>query len=253
MKIHLVSDIHLEFTGGQYDYTPPDCDVVICAGDIQPGVAGVMWAASNYGAPNGQDVIYVAGNHEFYGKRRLWRHYEKMEAKANDLRVKFLQNKTIVIDNVRFVCCTLWTDFNLCGDQPLAMIRAQGAMNDYRMICYDINRLITPRIILNEHEKSFEFLQDELSKDFDGPTVVVTHHAPSELSCAEKYRGDPLNCAYASRLDKFIEIMQPTLWVHGHVHEAKDYMIGNTRVVINPRGYVGHEQTGFDSGLILEV
>lgn len=253
MRLHVLSDIHLEFTGGKYDYEPPECDVVICAGDISPGVRGIMWAAETYGSAMGQDVIYCSGNHEFYGKRRIWRHYEKMQAKANDLRVHFLQNSTVVIDEVRFIGCTLWTDFNLQGDQPLAMIRAHGSMNDYKMICYDINRMITPRIILNEYEKSFKFLQEELEKDFDGPTVVVTHHAPSELSCAEKYKTDPMNSAYASRLDKFIEIMQPTLWVHGHVHEAKDYMIGNTRVVINPRGYVGFENTGFDPGLIIEV
>jgi len=251
MRIHLISDVHNEF--GELTYTPPECDVVICAGDIHPGVAGVMWAAETYGSAMGQDVIYVAGNHEFYGKRVLHRHYEKMEAKADDLSVHFLQNQVVVIDGVRFIGCTLWTDFNLNGDQPLAMLQAQGSMNDYRLICHAINKVITPYTILNEHQISFMFLQDELSKDFDGPTVVITHHAPSELSCLPRYRGNSLNGAYASRLDKFIEIMQPTLWVHGHIHDAKDYMIGNTRVVVNPRGYVGCEETGFNPELILEV
>ena len=250
MLIHPVSDIHLEFSKGKFKYPVPQCDVVICAGDISPGVAGIMWAAETFDVP----IIYVAGNHEFYGKRFLAKHYEKMNNKAQELGVHFLQNSTCVIDGVRFVGCTLWTDFNLMGNQPLAMIQAQQTMNDYKQIHRDIKQPITAQDIWVEYTVSFNFLQDELAKPHDGPTVVVTHHAPSERSCEPKFSGHPHNSSYASNLDKFIEITQPALWVHGHVHDAQDYVIGQTQVIANPRGYASHdEQTGFDSNLIIQV
>lgn len=250
MKIHPVSDVHNEFS--KFKYNVPECDVVICAGDIHPGVAGIVWAAETYGSLNGQPVIYVAGNHEFYGKRALHKHYEKMREKADNLDVHFLQNKSVIIDGVKFIGCTLWTDFNLYGNQVLAMIKAQRDMNDYQQICSYQNKLITPEQILVEHQESFMFLQDELNKDFDGPTVIVTHHGPSEQSCAVKYSGHPLNPCYASRLDSFVDIVQPTLWVHGHVHSRTKYSIGETQVIVNPRGYPG-EKTGFNPNLVLDV
>ena len=251
MKIHPVSDVHNEF--GVLKYNPPECDVVVCAGDIHPGVAGVIWAGETYGSLAGQPVIYVAGNHEFYGKRRLNRHYEKMQEKADSLGVHFLQNKTVVIGGVRFIGCTLWTDFDLFGDQPLAMIRAHNRMNDYRQILWDIGVPLTPHHILREFKTSFDFLQDELAKPFSGKTVVITHHAPCEQSCPPQYKGHGLNPCYASKLERFVEITKPNLWVHGHCHDATNYTVGNTNVVLNPRGYVGHEQTGFDDQLIIEI
>jgi Icc-related predicted phosphoesterase len=74
------------------------------------------------------------------------------------------------------------------------------------------------------------------------------------MSCLPTYRGNPNNPGYASHLDRFIEVMQPELWVHGHIHDFKDYEIGNTRIVANPRGYHSEgQQTGFNPNLIIEV
>lgn len=249
MRLHIVSDVHNEF--GVLKYAPPEHDIAICAGDICTGVAGIMWAGRTY---DPSKTLYVAGNHEFYGKRRLHRHYEKMREKAKEFGVQFLQNDVVVIDGVRFIGCTLWTDFNLHGNQPLAMIQAKQDMNDYRLICIDINKLIQPANVLHEFETSFKFLEETLDIPFDGPTVVITHHAPSEQSCIGRFRGSPANPFYASNLERFILEKQPELWVHGHTHSRADYMIDKTRVVVNPRGYadVG-EQTGFDNQLIVEV
>lgn len=254
MKIHLLNDLHLEFSGGKFaGYVPPaDADVVVLAGDIHPGVLGLMWAAETFDVP----VICLAGNHEFYGKRRLFKHYDKMHKKAAELGIHFLQNESIVIDGVRFLVATLWTDFNLIGNQPLAMVMAQTTMNDYKLILQnDRNSAkLLPATVLHEHNVSMEFLTEELNKDFDGPTVVATHHAPSEQSCLPDFRGDPNNFCYASNLERFVDTFDIALWVHGHVHGSVDYMIGDTRVACNPRGYVGHaENVNFDPNLLLEV
>lgn len=258
MKIHLVSDIHLEFCpGGKLSYEAPEgTDVVIVAGDTNPGVKGLMWAAETFGSANGMPVIYLAGNHEFYGGRRFNKHYAKMREKATDLRILFLQNDTVVIDGVRFLGTTLWTNFKLNGDQPLAMLKAAKAMNDYIYIRQGTSKeaKLTPQTVLGEHELAMEFLTKELSEEHDGTTVVVTHHAPSEESCYPEFARDASNVYYASSLENFVLEHSPELWVHGHIHQSKDYMIGDTRVAANPRGYDdGFVNANFDPNLLLEV
>ena len=258
MKIHPLSDLHLEWSSSKFEaatVAPEGTDVVVLAGDIHPGVYGMLWAAKTF---KNLPIVYVAGNHEFYGHRRIERHYEKMAAKAEELGIHFLQNETVVIDSVRFVGGTLWTDFNLRGDQPIAMVQAAmpGGMNDYKQISQGKwkNTKLRPQTVLNEHEKTMEFLMDELGTDHDGPTVVVTHHAPSERSCFPGYRGDGDNVYYATKLDRFVEMHSPALWVHGHIHQSVDYEIGETRVATNPRGYFpANINPNFDVNLLLEV
>ena len=254
MKIHLMNDLHLEWSGGKFAgyVQPTDADLVILAGYIHPGVLGLAWAGETFTVP----TICLAGNHEWYGKRRLYKHYNKMHDKAAEVGVNFLQNETIVIDGVRFLGCTLWTDFDLYGNQPIAMMNAQSVMNDYRQILESdtTSKKLTPTTVLYEHKESMRFLTEELNKDFDGPTVVATHHAPSEESCLPEFRGNDYNFCYASNLERFIDSFDIALWVHGHVHASQDYMIGDTRVVCNPRGYYGHEENpNFDPNLLLEV
>lgn len=258
MKIHSMSDLHLEHQGGKWrDYAgaPEGTDVVVLAGDTHPGVLGLLWAAETF---KNLDIVCVAGNHEFYSHRRLERHYEKMAAKAEELGINFLQNESVVIDSVRFVGGTLWTDFNLWGNQPEAMLQAPlpGMMNDYKQISQGKLKTtkLRPQTVLAEHKKTMEFLMDELGTDHDGPTVVVTHHAPSERSCLPEYRGDSDNVFYATALDRFVEMYAPALWLHGHIHQSRDYMIGETRVVCNPRGYYPLAiNPNFDVNLLLEV
>ncbi len=251
--IALLSDIHLEFSGGKFDHTPPDCDVVILAGDTAPGVAGLVWAAETFGDT---PVISIAGNHEMYHQnRQMPRFYDKLHKKAKELGINFLQNETIVIGGVRFVCCTLWTDFSLVGNQPLAMLHAEGEMNDYQLIKQIGGGNLRAATVLAEHEKSMEFLTEALATKFDGPTVVVTHHAPSEMSVGPHFKGRRENAFYASNLHRFIEVMDPTIWAHGHMHSSSDYMIFDTRIITNPRGYVGRPgyNDDFDPNFVFEV
>ena len=253
MKIHLMSDLHLEFSGGKFKHTPPECDVVILAGDTSPGVAGLVWAAETFGDT---PVISIAGNHEFYNQnRQVPRFYDKLHKKASELGIHFLQNESIVINGVRFIGCTLWTSFNLMGDQPLMMLLAEKEMNDYFAIKQVGGGKLRAQTVLNEHLESMSFLMDELEKKFDGPTVVVTHHAPSEMSVGPYFRNKIDNAFYASNLHGFIDVAQPEVWCHGHMHSSSDYMIYDTRVITNPRGYVGRPgyNNDFDPNFIFEV
>lgn len=247
MRLHILSDIHLEF--GKFKYTPPECDVAIYAGDTHPGVKGIMWI----GEQPAEHKIAISGNHEMYGqgwKRHLPRHYKKLYIKAEQCGVTFLQNETTIIDGVRFIGCTLWTDYNLYGNQYLAMVQAQLTMNDFKEIYIAPKHLMLPENFLDEHKKSKTFIIEELSKPFAGKTVVITHHAPSEKSCLV---GADAKFSYASNLEDLIRTFEPNVWVHGHTHVSRDYMIDKTRVICNPRGYCHDPNKLFNPQFVLDI
>ena len=69
-----------------------------------------------------------------------------------------------------------------------------------------------------------------------------------------RWRTSALNGAFASDLERVIERHQPQLWIHGHVHDAVDTLLGETRVLANPRGYPGEgRRNGYRPGLALDI
>lgn len=234
MKVRLLSDLHLEFEmlpipqGGE--------DVIILAGDIAQGTDGIRWAAKTFSMP----VIYVAGNHEYYGH-----HFDDLipalRGMAVGTNVHFLENDAVVIDGVRFIGATLWTDFQLYGNPISAMEAAKGLMHDFRVIdatATDGRGRLQPVQMQQRFQESLAAIQRLVEVPFVGKTVVVTHHLPTEKSVAKKYKGDRCNPAFASNLDEFIlQHPQIKFWVHGHTHESCDCMVGTTRILCNPGGY----------------
>ena len=249
-RIHILSDLHLEFGKMPRDYAPPECDVVVLAGDIATGVQGVMWAAETFSGP----VIYIPGNHEFYGKRVIDSHIHKMKEKASASNVHVLSDETISLDGVKFICSTLWTDFNLYGTQVLSELAAQRGMNDFYQIMKKIQVPLSAYDATIMHQNAVRFIEDEL-RGSGGKAVVVTHHAPSERSVPVQFAGHSLSPAFASNLEWLMRKYSPKLWVHGHTHDSFDYRVDGTRVVCNPRGYVGHLDLNpeFNPGLVVEV
>lgn len=252
MKLWILSDLHLEVAQLETPLEPPaDADVCIMAGDLVNSCAkGVRWLSENVPL----DCVYVPGNHEFYRGSVVEGLEEGRREAALHPRVRFLENDVSIIGGVRFVGCALWTDFFLMGQQPLAMLQAQHSMNDYRAICWRKNPWdrFTPQKALEMHTASRHFLEAALRIPFDGPTVVVTHHAPHPLSVHPKYSGNLLNAAFASDLSDLFETGKADLWVHGHTHDGFDYVVGSTRVVCNPRGY-GRENRAFRTDLVVDT
>lgn len=245
MRIHLLSDLHLEFE--PFTSAPVDADVVILAGDIDVKARGIAWARATFDCP----VLYVLGNHEYYNGH-LQRTLEKMRA-ASDDHVRVLDRDTVEIGGVRFLGATMWTDFAATGNAPLAALSAQNSMNDFRQIRTDNYRRIRPSDLIDESVRTRDWLRTELAKPFAGSTIVVTHHAPTLHSLLENpHAGTHLDAAYANRWEDLMGSDRVALWVHGHSHVAVDYEVDGTRVVCNPRGYPG-EETGFDEGLVLTV
>lgn len=247
MKLQVLSDLHTEFA----DFSPPEtgADVVVLAGDVGVGFAGIEWAARRY---RDVPVIYVPGNHEYYDHDIGITEELKSAAPAG---IHVLDENAIEIDGVRFLGTTLWTDFRLCGEGEawFARQRAKRLIHDFTSI-RNGDRRFTPEDSVRLHESGRAWLVDELRKGFDGPTVVVTHHLPATPSIANRYRNDPLNPAFASRLEDVIETYRPELWIHGHTHVACDYEIHGTRVVCNPRGYPGESSDrGFRPALVVKI
>ncbi|MGK9066607.1 metallophosphoesterase [Stutzerimonas chloritidismutans] len=245
MRIHLLSDLHNEFE--QFVPQVSDVDVVILAGDIDVRLRGVEWARQAFSAP----ILYVPGNHEFYGGHLAYT-LEKMRLRRDD-RVWVMDRDEVIIDGVRFLGATMWTDFSATGNPVLASLTAQNNMNDYRKIRTGNYRRIRPADLVNQATKTRDWLRIKLDEHHDGPTVVITHHAPTMRSLVDSpHAGSHLDAAYANSWEDLMGINQVMLWVHGHSHTAIDYEIAGTRVVCNPRGYPG-EKTGFDPALVLEI
>lgn len=245
MRIHLLSDLHLEFS----PYAPliTDTDVVILAGDIHVKARGVEWARQAFPGT----VLYVPGNHEFYGGH-LIRTLLKMRA-MEDERVRILDRDEVLLGGVRFLGCSMWTDYAVTGNAHLAAWHARTTMNDFRKIRTEPFRRIVPNDLVQESLKAREWLCLKLSEPFAGKTVVITHHAPSLRSLKDNpHAGTLLDAAYAKNCEGLMGGDRAALWVHGHSHVAVDYEIAGTRVVCNPRGYPG-EETGFDPELVLTL
>lgn len=251
MRIRVLSDLHLEcFTEGRM---LPDvaADLVVLAGDIHSSVEGLDWVVAQFPET---PILFVPGNHEFYGTELEQRRAELAEI-AHQTGIHLLDNATTVVEGVRFIGTTLWTDFELYSDQGFpaekSMEMARRRVPDFRTIRLS-DSTFTPEQARALHRRDRAWLEAELARPFDGPTVVVSHHAPLAESIPSLFRGDLLSPAFASRLDHLMG--QMTLWIHGHVHEPVDLTCNGTRVIANPGGYPGEfTPPKFDGGLVVEV
>ena len=276
MKIRLVSDLHLEF--GDCNITNNDkIDVLILGGDIMiaedihdfdeddPGIINLgkrQQSARLYRnflrrmSDQFPHIIYIAGNHEFYhGKYPDAYDYLRAEC-AKFSNIYFLEQDTKEIDDVLFVGGTLWTDMNK-GD-PITISDCGSMMNDYRTIRNTKNGYskLRPEVTMRQHRETVKYIRSVLEANPNKTTVVVGHHAPSKLSLKPKYEKDfHLNGAYSSDLSEImLDNPQVKLWTHGHTHDNFDYMIGSTRVVCNPRGYLHYDENPtFDPNLTIEL
>lgn len=284
MKINVVSDIHLEFGPIEFKNTE-GADVLILSGDICVAADLTQRDANNIPGESRSkryhdffemccneydSVIYVAGNHEHYNGdyqetiKRLREHLCYLD------NLIILDKEVAHINDVTFIGGTLWTDMN--KEDPSTMVSIRGMMNDFIRVSNgrhesrykDENGVphyrsttLTPADVVEDHKAMLEYIRKEVDGKYDQKFVVVGHHAPSKMSTKPKYQHDTLmNGAYSSDLSEFIlDHPQIKLWTHGHTHDTFDYLIGSTRVVCNPRGYINYEQRAddFNPNIIFEV
>ena len=270
MKIALASDLHLEF--GPISLENDGADVLILSGDII--VANDLRERDVYNIKGYADrsnkfhtffeecsarfphVIYVMGNHEHYHGDYSKSHRILCDRLAYLWNVHVLDKQRVVIGDTTFIGGTLWTDMN--KEDALTLYHIKSMMNDFRIVD-NSDRVVNfkdtegkfhtrparfcPEDAVEDHKSMIEFIRHTIEGKFAEKFVVVGHHAPSKQSTKPRYRDDVLmNGGYSSDLSEFIlDHPQIKLWTHGHTHDKFDYMIGSTRIVCNPRGYIGYE------------
>lgn len=236
MKIKIYSDLHLEFHSHIPKYLLNDnCDVLVLAGDIDSH-RNIDYTLRTF-AEAYKKVVFVPGNHEFYGT----------ELHAIDSNgVEVLQPGVFTYLGVTFIGATLWSDFGSARIAELGPI-ASG-INDFRLI-HGFN-LQACRTI---HRKEFKFIQDA-SIRYPGKKVIITHFLPSYACISPRYIGSPANAYFATEHREFIESLEDTLWIYGHTHDSGDFYINKTRMICNPYGYHCREtNSDFNHNLIIEV
>ena len=278
MKVSLASDVHLEF-GDLVLNNEDNADVLLLAGDICVAKELQYSDSKYYGrfhdffarcAGEFKDVIYIAGNHEHYHGTYDETYRIMREQLAKHKNIHVLDNETVHLNDTTFIGGTLWTDFN--NEDETTMRSIAHMMNDFRIITAPGGRLsswrdldgnirynkeaLKPQDVLNDHKALLDFIDSVVVSDrlitSEGKYVVVGHHSPSKLSTKPQYEKDwEMNGGYSSDLTKFIkDHPEIKLWVHGHTHHNFDYMVGETRILCNPRGYHNYEAQANDWKII---
>ena len=247
ISIHILSDLHLEFSS----YTPTiQADITVLAGDIYVGTKGLAWARECF--PN-SEIIYVAGNHEFY-HHNYQILLEQFRSEAEQYDIHFLEKNEIILDGIRFLGCTLWTDYK-CFEglsQVAAMDNIGYRLADHRLIqTADKNGqfgYFSTHHARQVHTDSVSWLTQKLfDESFDGKTVVVSHHGPS-LACEHEFFGHTdFAPAFYSDLPNLMA--KTDLWIYGHTHSNLDVYINNTRLISNQKGYPNERISGFNENL----
>lgn len=260
--IRIISDLHIEFQPLHLLGLPTDKDgVLVVAGDVCPYKNTDMFVDFfQQVSPMFKEVVFVAGNHEFYQGGHLPGGYNTMKRLLSDhhlYNVHLLDDECVVFDGVAFIGSTLWTDFQ--NFNPVKMVTAKSYMMDYSETLFveqfsSSRRLLRPEDVAELHKKSRKYIFDTVAeqKALGNKVVVVVHHGVSEQSVHARFKGNHANCAFISNLDDEILATQPDLVVHGHVHNCFDYKIGETRVVVNPRAYP-RENAEWDEFLVVQL
>jgi predicted phosphodiesterase len=258
LRIALFSDVHLEIADWHYE-SIVEADVVILAGDISKGLEGIAWAREAIAErfPN-KTLIYVAGNHEYYDSN-LDLLYQFQGIQRDCPNFHFLENRVFTRGSVRFLGATLWSDFSFYGVETIdsCMAAAGRYLMDFRKIETSEGLLLLPSDLPALHQKAVQWLDDELSKPFDGKTVVITHFAPHRKCIASQYQGDLLTPYFVNDLSWMMEKHHIDVWCFGHTHHNVDFIAeSGCRVVSNQVGYPmerfknGHN---FRADLVIEV
>jgi predicted phosphodiesterase len=253
MKLNILSDLHLSQAGLPWPDT--EADAAILAGDIARPEQALQWACGL-----GKPVLYVPGNHEFYGGS-IPGTLRRLRELCAGTQVQVLDRDEVRIGGVRFLGATLWTDFLLDGDgegRAVAVETALRLMRDFQRIHADEaqTELFTPEHCAASFARDAAWLAGKLAQPHAGPTVVITHHAPSRRSIHPRFAGSPLNACFVSDAQHLLDGERAQLWVHGHTHDTFDYALNGTRVVCNPRGYARdgvNENASFDANFTVSV
>lgn len=255
MKIQIFSDVHNGINEiDPKDILSDDADLYLDAGDTGEAEYTVDFYKNDFW--KNKQVAFVAGNHTFYNHlypetNRWFNQNFKNSKRAN---ITYLNNRYKIFGDVVIIGSTLWTDFKLFNNEATCKETAKTALNDYYYIQITNRLLFTPDYSANLFKTSMEYIKRITKKYKNKKVVILTHHAPSIQSCLDIYKDDLESACFASNLENFIKC-NPNIvaWVHGHVHNHNDYMIGTTRVISNPVGYATYNEESNYQPTFLEI
>lgn len=258
MKLRILSDIHCDINGFRDTAFDFGEDFVICCGDI----SGSRFTTEFWINRNVKRGIIIGGNHlgyeEVTGDKQdsFNLSIKYLQNKFND-KIYFLENQSITIDDVIFVGCVLFTDFNLYHNKPYCEFLAHKQLNDFRNVkLFKSGKLvkITSTDQIRMHNKSKKYIETICKENPDKKVVVITHHVPSIKSVSEYYKEDYLSAAFASNLEELISKYDNLkLWCHGHIHSSADYELYGTRIIANPLGYGGENPAFVAGGIVIDT
>ncbi len=265
MKFRIASDLHLEFRNNYLDqYTLPTLEgdketILLLAGDI--GLLGDPRTYSSFMKHSSEQfkgIFWIAGNHEYYHTNI---DMKNIRMAIDDLALPNIYTDLHILEEekIAIIGSTLWTSFN--NGDPASVFIAQRGMSDFHVIESGITvQRLRPTLL--RAERTIEFHKEEKNRIFIDVNrysakgykcIVVTHHQPSWQGIGEGFAGHSMNSAFVSNMDAEIEGYDIAYWIAGHTHNAKEYMIGETKVIVNPLGYPSERDAYFNSTLTIEV
>lgn len=281
MRIQLLSDLHLEAHPRFQPEPAPGADLLVLAGDIGSYQNGSQIAGDDFGLERFSPlphwggwptpVLFVPGNHE-YDMQDFDAAHERLRRTCDRLGLRWLERETLVLDGVRFVGTTLWSDFDAlaehehCTDLARRLRLREKAFRaaNFYLAKTGTTRAGAPWLAAGVRDQALAchaWLEEALAQPFDGPTVAVTHFAPSLRSADPRYGLVPGTAGFCNALDHLLP--HAALWLHGHLHAPSDYTVQGSRpdgtpwqcrVVANPLGYARKgEQAFFEPGRCLTV
>lgn len=263
MKIQVISDLHLEMKPFTLTVNPA-AEVLVLAGDITAleNMCKKLYHLENIIKHVQIPIVYVTGNHEYYGFGQVKRTNEIIKT----LEVKyphfhFLDNEVWVHKDVEFIGSTLWSNFDLAENKMLFCAGVENAINDFNLILSDNVGRLTAREVIAYNEKARQFIDKAVVNRTGLKKCVVTHFVPTEQSVAEQWKGSSLNPYFACNCEQLMPGVHT--WIHGHTHSSFDYQLTKVHssghvlvdchVVCNPRGYDVENKKEFDSQKIIDV
>jgi 3',5'-cyclic AMP phosphodiesterase CpdA len=285
-KVNPISDAHADFTGGAITLPAVDCDVHLVLGDAAAPMTTALRIVAEALQHSTAPKIYVPGNHDFYISNSEPSTYyqdqlERGRRVAEQCGINLLVNQSMLVGDTRILGTTLWTDI-AAGDPSMSrkqkMQQSQRGYldgrpnerdyhNDFREIRYggpgNRNRF-TPSQWLQLHEEAMNFLRAEIALEHIGETVIASHMAPHPTSLMGGPDGHNMHDWLYSCTDCDDLFQHVNLWLHGHIHQSRDYEIDGCRILSNPRGYPTDprrrdagksvfENSSWDPGLVVEV
>lgn len=240
MKIQIESDLHINTYAEKQHIEKTDADLIVVVGDVHYNVAKAVDFLEEQAQSHGKKIIYVLGNHEGEGigfKGAV--DYAKERLAKSQTGIIHLENETHVIEDVQFIGATYWTNFQLFGEREFYFATHHcKKCNDFETI---------PDLSIGNavkwHDTSYAYIENVLYNNNNQyrKNVVLTHFTPSAHSVAEQFKKDLLSAYFSNRDEALMGF--DGFWIHGHTHFEFDYMLGDTNVICNPRGYETHRRS----------